>query len=537
MISLVQRAVATVGLVLLVRRLLLATRRTKLLLTPAQQQHFTVGIIGAGLGGMATAKRLMDLGISFTIYEMDHDFGGTWLKNTYPGCGCDIPSHAYSFSWAPNPEWTRKWAKQPELLEYFQFVARHRLHLAPHTRFGTKVQTAKFKQGKWTLEVKDLHSGEVSQHSHAFLMSAVGQLNIASIPAHLDVSKFQGESIFHSAVWPKDLQLEGKRVAVVGTGASAIQFVPELAKQCAKVHVYQRSKMHMFDKQDYEYPAWARFLFKYIPLSMLVYRYYVFITLEGLFFGIIPNVKGSFGNKLAADMSLEFMNLQTDDANRGKLVPRQGEIAGCKRLLLSTEYCGLFREGAVCELHDDEVVAITSNGVVTAKGGDTVHDVDIVVLGTGFATGKFLNGLDIEAWTGTEFVNLHRDVWHNNTLAEAYHGVTVKHMPNFAMCYAANTNLNHSSICSIIECEVEHFVALITKVISTGKQAFCVKANKHDEYNTREQELLSNTVFSADCNSWYKQGKMGKIFSNFHGGLFEFWLSTQKPKWDDYTLS
>lgn len=537
MISLAQRAVAAVGLLLLARRLLLATRRAKLQLTPAQQQHFTVGIIGAGVGGMATAKRLMDLGVSFTIYEMDHDFGGTWLKNTYPGCGCDVPSHAYSFSWAPNPNWTRKWAKQPELLEYFQSVARHQLNLAPHTRFLTKVRSARFKHGQWTLEVEDLRSGEVSQHTHAFVVSAVGQLNVPSVPTHLDASQFQGEAIFHSALWPKDLSLEGKRVAVVGTGASAIQFIPQLAKQCAKVHVYQRSKMYVFEKQDYEYPNWARFLFKHVPLSILLYRYYIFAVVEGAFFTMIPNVKGSVGNRMVADMSADFMNAQTDDANRGKLVPPKGEVVGCKRLLLSSEYCGLFREGAVCELHHAEVVGIASNGVVTEGNGSAAHEVDIVVLGTGFATCKFLNGLEIEAWNGTEFVNLHRDVWHNNTLAEAYRGVTVKHMPNFAMCYAANTNLNHSSICSIIECEVEHFVALLTEVISTGRQEFCVKADKHDEFNVREQQLLANTAFSADCNSWYKQGKTGKIFSNFHGGLFEFWLSTRQPKWDDYVLS
>lgn len=422
-----------------------------------------------------------------------------------------------------------------ELLAYIHDVAKNKLQLSPHVSFRTKVNTARFRDGKWTVEVENVDTGVVETKEHTFLVSAVGQLNVPLIPEQFDVSKFKNaEHVFHTAQWPDGVDLTGKRVAVIGTGATAVQLVPELTKICEHVHVFQRSKVHLFPKQPFNYPWVVLMMFKHVPFAMSLYRLAQFLYQESVYFLTIPGVNGSYTNTMVAKTSLDFMKEKSGGENLDLLLPTT--MVGCKRLLFGDEWCGLFKRGNNATLHAGAASEITLNGVKSPNSGEV--EVDAIILSTGFKTLSFLDGLQIEAWDEptSKYVNLHRDVWGPGN-SEAYCGVTVKQMPNFAICYAANTNLNHSSIVSIIEAEVEHFGSLMQRVIHSKHKRFCVKSDAHDKYNALEQELLRDTVFNADCGNWYRSKVGGKIYSNFHGGLFEYWWNTATPKWEDYNFS
>ena len=443
-------------------------------------------------------------------------------------------SHAYSYSWALNPCWSRVWSKRDEILEYIHDVARNQLQIHNHTSFNTQVVTANFENGIWTLHLKDLKTGATFEINHTFLMSATGQLNIPFIPKTLDETKsnFTNGPQFHSARWNKTVDLSNKRVACIGTGASAIQFVPEIAPKVKELLVFQRSPGWIIAKHDYPYSTFIKGLFKAFPLLLRLYRYYFFAWMDSVYLNVIPNSApqpskiNSLITKFVASEMSRHLNYNQELCE--KLIPK--DTLGCKRLLLSDEWLSVFHRENV-KLITDPAQEILKDGI-RCHSGKEVHDIDVIIYATGFDTNAFLKTLEIKVNNQTD---LHRDIWKD--IPRAYRGITVADVPNFTMCYAANTNVNHSSIISIIECEVEHFGQLVTNVVENKKKQFLVKKKAYLDFNKEEQDRLKTTAFNGNCTSWYKKNKNQIIVNNYHGTMFSFWQSTRVVNWSDYEFS
>jgi cation diffusion facilitator CzcD-associated flavoprotein CzcO len=385
-----------------------------------------VAIVGAGFAGLGLAMRLARAGIrTFTIFERAASIGGTWRENTYPGAACDIPSHLYSFSFEQNPDWERTYAGQAEILRYLEFCAA-KYALYEHIRFGSDVRAARFdeRRNRWTLELADGTTFDA-----AVLVTACGVLNKPQLPNLPGLETFAGPA-FHSAQWRHDVDLNGKRVGVIGTGASAVQIVPEIAPRVASLTLFQRSAPYVIPKPDRPYGARERKLYRKLPFLLRASRALTYAVHEVRFV--------AFGYVRAAiepsrRIFEKMLERQVPDPElRRKLTPDYQ--MGCKRVMISNDYfSALARENV--EVVTDRVERVTPNGVVTADGRERAFDV--LVYATGFAATGFLVPMRVAGRNGT----LLQDVWRDG--AEAYLGVSVAGFPNFFMLYGPNTNLGH----------------------------------------------------------------------------------------------
>ena len=444
-----------------------------------------MAIIGAGFGGIGMAVRLKQAGFcDLVVFERSDDVGGVWRANTYPGAACDVPSHLYSFSFAPEPGWSRRFAPQAEIHAYLRRVARD-FGVLPHVRLGTEVLAADFDEDAavWRLQ---LAGGEV--HEADVLVAACGQLSRPSTPDLPGLDRFRG-TVFHSAEWDHDHDLRGERVAVIGTGASAVQFVPRIAPLTSRLHVFQRSAPYVIPKPDRPYGERARRLFARVPALLAVSRAanYVNNELRSLGFNTEPRLMAGHRRRFLAHLRRSV----PDPVLRAKLTPT--DPMGCKRILVSDDWYPALQLPQV-ELCTDPVVEVREHGVVTADG--TEREVDTIVLGTGFATTGFLVPMRV---TGRGGRDLHAQ-W--GGAPRAHLGTVVPGFPNLFLLYGPNTNLGHNSIVYMIESQVRYVLQAVQHLSRAGGW-LDVRPEVADASDAWVQQRTRGTVFAGGCQSWY----------------------------------
>ena len=451
---------------------------------------WAVLIVGAGFGGLGMAIALARAGEhDVLLLEKGADVGGVWRENTYPGAACDIPSHLYSFSFEPNPHWSRTYSPQVEILDYLRRCA-DKYGVRDKIRFGCEVTAAAFDETSalWRVEWRDAQGRTHAARARA-LVSAVGLLGRPAIPALPGLATFDGP-VFHSAQWRHDLPLKGKRIAVIGTGASAIQFVPELARDAARLTVFQRTPATILPRADRAYSDRERRRFARWPWLMAAHRalLYVIHDLRAVGFTRLRWMMHFAGGL----PSRRLLKKQVPDAAlRERLTPHYP--VGCKRILVSNDWLPTFSHGNV-ELVADAIEAVTPAGVRVAGGREI--EVDAIVLGTGFAASEFLAPMEIRGRGGRGL----NEAWANG--AEAWLGITVPGFPNFFMLYGPNTNLGHNSIVFMLESQVAHVMRCLRRLRDERGRTIEVESPPFERYNARVQQRSRRTVFSG-CASWY----------------------------------
>jgi cation diffusion facilitator CzcD-associated flavoprotein CzcO len=446
---------------------------------------YRVVIIGAGFGGVGMAIALKQAGIDdFVVLDQADTLGGTWRDNTYPGLTCDVPSQLYSFSYRPW-RWSRRFPARDEILRYLHaLVAEH--DLGPHLRFGSGVASAVFddRAATWQLTLADgseLHATAV--------ISAVGQLGRPALPAIAGRDEFAGPS-WHSGRWNHDVSLAGRRVAVVGTGASAIQFVPEIANVAAHVDVYQRSAPYVLPKADRPYHAAELALFDRVPTIRKADRLRIFLYGELLTSGFVLSPK-----LLAGPMQVWRRHLKAQIADprlRAKCVPDY--VMGCKRVVFSNDWYPALTQPHV-DLVTDPIERVAPDGVVTADG--SVRPADVIIYGTGFRAVDFLTPLRVTGLDGWRL----EDAWRDG--AQAYLGISVTGFPNFFLLYGPNTNLGGNSILYMLEGQIGYVLGAI-RALDEGQLAWLdVRPDVQDGFTGWVASASRKSVWETGCHSWY----------------------------------
>jgi cation diffusion facilitator CzcD-associated flavoprotein CzcO/acetyl esterase/lipase len=486
----------------------------------AQRRDRTVAIIGAGFGGLGMGAALRRAGFAnFTIFEKGEDIGGVWRDNTYPGSACDVPSHLYCFSFEPNRDWSRRYSPQADILAYLRRVV-DRYDLADHLRLGTEVIGAEFDPtiGRWRIELSGTaqRCGEIVEAD--FLVSACGQLSQPRYPAVSGRSEFTGVA-FHSARWDHSVDLAGKRVVVIGTGASTIQFVPAIAPLAGHLTLFQRSAPYLIPKLDRRYRDWHRGMFNRLPAVQSAARLGFWI-----FYETITTAVETF-QPIIAPFRLSFWaqrRIQVrDPVTRAALEPDYP--MGCKRVLVSSDFYPALNRPNV-ELVAKPVVEITKTGVRTADG---VWDADVIIFGTGFAAGDFLAPMRIRGLDGTQ---LH-EVWRHG--ACAYLGITVPGFPNLFLLYGPNTNLGTSSIPHMLESQTAYVIDALRALERTGAAYLDLRTEAYDAFDAEMRRRLANSLWATGCTSWY-QTASGRITNNWPGYTSEYRRRTRCVNLADY---
>ena len=483
-----------------------------------------VTIIGSGVGGMCMAMQLMRHGSNnFTILEKADDIGGTWRDNEYPGCACDVPSHFYSYSFETRGDWSRVYPPREEIHAYLSDLAA-KYNLRKQTRFNAELASASFdeKSQKWTLT---LTNGDTMMTD--IVVTALGQLNRPKIPEIKGADRFKG-SIFHSAQWQHDAPITGKKVAIIGNGPSAAQFIPEVAALADHMTVFQRSPCHVVPRNDKEYGPIAKFFFRF-PAFRRAYRGLLYYAIEKNFtvFNEVKNARlliklFNLPGDLTKIIDDHFDEQVTDPKLRAVLKPDYP--VGCKRVVISDDYYpALQRDNATVETRG--IQEITENGIMTVDGEE--HAFDTIVYGTGFASTEFLAPLDVAGIDGADLNNAWKDG------AEAYLGITMPKFPNFFMLYGPNTNLGHNSIIFMIECQVNYILDCIKKLGSRQAASMSLKQSAMDEYADFLKARMDTSVFVRDCDSWYKN-ESGKVTNNWPEFTYVYEAATKAAKLEDY---
>jgi 4-hydroxyacetophenone monooxygenase len=501
-------------------------------------RRLNVLVIGAGMSGLLTGIRLSQAGIPFQIVDKNAEVGGTWYENTYPGCRVDNSNHMYSYSFEPNHFWPQHFSTQPVLLRYFQGIA-EKHGLKRHIRFETWVESLTWDDGRgvWRVALRGKDGARETVEATA-VITAVGQLNRPKIPEIEGRDTFAGPA-FHSAKWRHDVDLKGKRVAVVGTGASAYQFVPEIAPIVKKLTVFQRTPPWGLPVPHYheDVPEGKKWVLEHIPYYDKWYRFWLFWMVTD---GFLPMVKSdptwngphdAVGpeNAMLRDMALESYRTQLADRPDllAKVTPDY-PVGGKRAVLDNGVWLQALKRDNV-ELVTDAIVRITPKGVVTADGAE--HEVDVLIWGTGFTASDFLSTLKVVGREGRE---LH-DVWAGD--ARAYLGVTTPGFPNLFMIYGPNTNIVvNGSIVFFSECAVRYIVGCLRLLAERGARTIEPKKSVHDAFNARVDEANQGWAWgSPHVSSWYKNA-FGRVSQNWPFGLIDYWRATLAPNPDDFVL-
>jgi 4-hydroxyacetophenone monooxygenase len=497
---------------------------------------FHVIIIGAGMSGVLAGIRLKQAGVPFTVIEKNADIGGTWLENTYPGARVDVSNAFYSYSFAQKIDWPTHYSTQPVLLEYFQECARE-FGVREHVQFNTEVTLLEWDddRAEWAVHIRRADGREEQLRANA-VISAVGQLNRPKIPEIRGSERFRGPA-FHSARWDHSVDLRGKRVAVIGTGASAAQFIPEVAQVAAELVIFQRTPNWYVPVPHYhdEVPEGLRWLFAHVPHYAHWYRFWLFWnTTDGLLAAARvdpnwPDKSRSVGPENENLRILLSAYLQMQFADRPDLLPKvmPDYAPAAKRLILDNGIWAQTLKRPNVRLVTEKIREVTETGVVTDDG--TEHPADVVIYGTGFQASKFLTPMRV---LGREGRDLHQQ-WDGD--ARAYMGITVPGFPNFFLLYGPNTNIVvNGSIIYFSECEVQYVMGCLKLLFDRGERALAVRMDVHDAYNERiDRGNLERVWGVATVNSWYRNEK-GRSAQNWPFNLIEYWQQTREPNPADY---
>ncbi|AHH94659.1 NAD(P)/FAD-dependent oxidoreductase [Kutzneria viridogrisea] len=480
----------------------------------------SIVIIGTGFSGLGMAIQLKQAGMhDFVILEKAQDVGGTWRDNTYPGCACDIQSHLYSFSYEQNPDWSRLWAPQQEIWDYLRRCT-DKHGIRRHIQFGAKVSGASFDDDtkQWTVRTE---SGDT--YTARAVVAGVGALHIPSIPQLRGIEKFKGTT-FHSAEWNHDYDLTGKRVAVIGTGASAIQFVPEIAKKVGHLTLFQRTPAWVRPKPDRAVSSWERRLLKLLPGALKTRRTALFWQLDARAIAFSMNPKLL---KLASRSVVRHIAKQVPDPElRAKLTPDY--TMGCKRVLISNDYYPTFSRPNV-DLVTEGISEVREHSVVTADGVE--HEVDAIIYGTGFHVTDAFDYLDIKGRDGVDL----NSQWAEKGL-ETYLGITVSGFPNLFFLLGPNTGLGHNSVVLMIEAQTKYVLQCLKLLDKHDVDAMDVRPAAQDRFNRDIQAKLRKGVWSVGgCKSWYLDSA-GVNRTVWPGFVWQYVLRTNRVELADYEL-
>ncbi|MGH7815157.1 MAG: flavin-containing monooxygenase [Candidatus Binataceae bacterium] len=489
-------------------------------MTQTMKQDFPIAILGAGFAGIGAAIQLKKAGVeSFTIFERAGEVGGTWRDNTYPGAACDVPSHAYSLSFEQNPNWSRRYSPAGEIENYLLGIT-EKWKLREHLRLNTAIADARFDEanGTWALTTS---SGDT--FTARAVICGVGGLVDPALPDIKGLKSFAGR-MFHTARWDHSYDLTGKRVGVIGTGASAIQVVPSIAPQVKHLTVFQRTAAWVVPRSDRPYSERAKEIFARHPWTLNLSRLATYWTTE--LFGPLIFLDAPKLSALGERLSISHLHKQVKNRElRKKLIPPYQ--FGCKRVLVSDDYWAAFERDNV-DLITEPIAEIRPGGIQTADG--VLHELDAIVLATGFdlglthapfpVTGRGGKSLD-EAWKAG---------------AVAYKGMTVSGFPNWFILMGPNTGPGHTSVLVYTEAQIEHALGAIRKLRSDGVKFVDIRQDVQDRYNVGIQGRMKYMVWNSGCHSWYLS-EDGSNHSLYPGFAAEYALRARRFKESEYEIA
>ncbi|HEU4737271.1 MAG TPA: NAD(P)/FAD-dependent oxidoreductase [Solirubrobacterales bacterium] len=444
----------------------------------------SIAVVGGGFGGVGAAVMLKREGYEdVTVFEKGERVGGVWQHNTYPGAACDIPSHLYEYSFAPN-SWSRRFSPGSEIRAYIEGVAR-RFGVFDRVRTGTEVTSASWHEdsGRWRLETS------AGPHEADVLITACGQLSVPKVPPIAGLESFDGPA-FHTAEWRHDVDLAGKRVAVIGTGCSAIQVVPAIQPEVAQLDVYQRSPGWTFPKRDFEYSPRARALFKRLPALRRLDRASVYAFQE---FGAAAMTSKPWLLPILRAISKRQIDAAISDPELRRKVTPTDEV-GCKRIMLTDEWYPALAESNV-ELVAERIESVTAGGIRDATGAE--RPADAIVLATGFASHDFVAPMEIAGRGGRRLA----EEW--GEVARAYLGLSVPGFPNMFLLYGPNTNGGTGSVVNTLECGVGHVLAALQEMERSRASRIEIRPAAAEDFDRELRAALAKTVWHSGCSNWY----------------------------------
>lgn len=469
-----------------------------------------VAIIGSGFAGLAMAVRLKQSGEhDFVVLERAADLGGTWRDNSYPGCACDVPSNLYSFSFALNPYWSRAFSPQAEIHAYLRRTARE-FGLLPHIVFSAEVTQAQWVEADQEWQVQTPR-GTVRAR---VLVSAAGPLSDPAYPSIPGLGTFEGTT-FHSATWDHDHDLTGKRVAVVGTGASAVQFVPHVQRAAAQLHLFQRTPPWILPRPDRRIPAAQQRLYAAVPALQKAVRAGVYWRQEAMLPGLVHKPELMKGVEKLARAHLRWT--VKDPVLRAKLTPDYR--LGCKRILIANGFYPAVSQPNV-EVVTDRITAITPRGVTTADGRQ--REVDTIIFGTGFHVTDIAIADRVRGRHGETLA----ERWKGSP--QAYLGTSVAGFPNLFLLVGPNTGPGHTSVIFFVESQVAYVLDALRAMEERGVTSLDVRQDAQDAFNDEVQERMEGTVWtSGGCGSWYLD-ENGRNTTLWPGFSFELRWRTRR---------
>lgn len=486
-------------------------------------------VIGCGVAGIALAARLRSqLGFeNFIIYEREKALGGTWYLNTYPGVGCDVDSHLYSFSFNPNPDWSKRFAEQEEILQYLNSTV-DKFGVRPHVRLGVEVIEAAWIEEKavWRVGLRDVESGHTFSKEAEILVSCVGTISIpqdCKIPGY---QNFKG-SIWHSARWNHHTPLAGKSVAIVGNGCSAAQLTPHVVKEAAKVTQFQRSAQWINERPNSDFSAIQKWCFRYLPLYNKLYRFYLWKGTDALHNLYASESLSSVKARAeATEHAKRYMRETAPEKYHNILIPKFP--LGCKRRIFDPGYLASLHSPKI-ELTTEPIIEFTETGLKTSKRD---IDFDVVILSTGFKIQEFLSPITVRGRDGIT-LNEH---WKDTRGAQAYKATFVTGFPNFGIVFGPNAFPAHNSVIYTNEVQVEYIIKTIFRPILSGSFTIIdVKEAAENRDANHIQSQLTSMVWSGGCTNWNLDAH-GRNTTNYHDNTWKFWYRLYWPVWSDFNI-
>jgi cation diffusion facilitator CzcD-associated flavoprotein CzcO len=483
----------------------------------AVPRHVDILIVGSGFSGLCLAVRLRQVRQdSFLIIEKEADIGGTWRDNRYPGCACDIPSHLYSLSFAPRNDWSCLYPSQPELCNYLGDIA-DQYELRSKIRFNTEMQSARWDEADALWHVTT-NAGAITAR---IFVSAIGALHVPAYPKIPGIETFAGNA-FHSADWPAGLDLSGKRVAVIGTGASAVQFIPEIASKVEKLYIFQRTPPWVMPKLDRPIGRWEKLLFRFLPGYRRAFRIRLYWYYELRAFALN-------GNKRVLKEAEKISCNHSEANQRPALRAWPGPITHGLQAHFDIERSLPGPHSPDVELVTENIAGIFADEIVT--GQNRRRAVDVIIYGTGFDVSGSLKRLSV---TGRNGIGL-STTW--QTEVPSYYGICVSGFPNFFMLLGPNTGLGHNSVVIMIEAQVKYIMRCLSFMRRKHLKTIDVKPDAQTNFYRKIQERLKPTVWqSGGCRSWYQDEK-GQNVSIWPGFTFDYRWQTRRVAWDDYSVT
>jgi cation diffusion facilitator CzcD-associated flavoprotein CzcO len=475
-------------------------------------------IVGAGFSGLCMAIKLRQARMnSFLVIEKGEDIGGTWHENRYPGCACDIPSHLYCYSFDLNPEWNRMYAPQAEIWAYLKSCA-ERYGLMPHIRLKTALREASWDEAAGVWHVA---AGDRLRITARVLISAIGALHVPRYPNLPGAERFAGPA-FHSATWDASAELTGKQIAVIGTGASAIQFVPQIAPLAGKLWVFQRTPAWIVPKPDAEFSETWKRRFRQVPGVMWGFRKLLFWQHEIRVLAFLGNKRM---RKTLEAIALRHLRKWIKDPKlREALTPKYA--LGCKRVLFSNDFYPAMTRPNV-ELVTERIAEVRERSIVTQDGAE--RPADVLIYGTGFRVTEPMIGVRL---VGRDGVEIH-DAWRERM--SAFLGVTVSGFPNFFILLGPNTGLGHNSVVLMIEAQVRYVMSCLKLMRKRGQKVMHLRKETQERFVTQVTRRMGHTVWqTGGCRSWYQDQKTGENVTLWPGSVVDYMRRTRAARASDY---